>query len=154
MLTEDLTLVIEYNAKHSSELMWVYANEITQLCSDWRELTAQVAELQRQAQNNYINRGAIDGTSDGKLLAQVAALTAQRDEKAAWVTELQGKLAQALAALNDDLSKMQAQAADLQAARRIVFAMYHGAPLTKDERNTVQAIDAALAAQRAAEKGR
>jgi chromosome segregation ATPase len=35
-------------------------------------------------------------------------LQAQRDEKAQWVTELQAKLAQALAVCNDDLTKIQA----------------------------------------------
>jgi seryl-tRNA synthetase len=40
-------------------------------------------------------------------------LERQRDEKAQWVTELQAKLAQALAVCNDDLSKMQALTASL-----------------------------------------
>ena len=57
------------------------------------------ANLHRQVQNNRINQGAIDGTSDAKLLAQVAALTSESEHLVHTLNSLKRQLDVAQSAL-------------------------------------------------------
>ena len=52
---------------------------IEQLVAECATLTRERDVLQRQLQTQYVNRGAVDGTGDARLLQQVAALTAKLD---------------------------------------------------------------------------
>jgi predicted RNase H-like nuclease (RuvC/YqgF family) len=94
----------------------------------------------------------------GEIKAQVAELRAQRDEKAQWVTELQSKLAQALAVCNDDLTKMQALSAERDHNKKLLGLLsdWWKMPFSQHDEKVILArqIEALLDAEDAALAGR
>ena len=67
-----------------------YNPTITKLCADWRELQAQVAQLQTEvAARDFINRNSLQLGAEPN--AQIAALTADLDRVSKYTVALEGE---------------------------------------------------------------